>query len=123
MIWILGIIGAVLASAVTVFVGALVLRSKLLLGMLATGAAVVVLFFSTAVALRSPQPAMGTGTFSHDLLEADRMMTEQMATYVGPGMEAQMPDYGMLARSANDAYLRALELHTYQVNKMMGRVP
>ncbi len=58
MIWILGIIGAVLASAVTVFVGALVLRSKLLLGMLATGAAVVVLFFSTAVALRSPQPAI-----------------------------------------------------------------
>lgn len=42
---------------------------------------------------------------------------------VGPGMQAQMSGDGMLERSADEAYLRALEQHTYDVERMLGRVP
>ena len=50
-------------------------------------------------------------------------MTQQMASVVGAGMQSQMTVNGMLERSANDAYLRALEQHVYQVDRMLGRVP
>ncbi len=122
MIWALIAAGAVLAAAATTVVGALVFQSKLLAGLLGTGSAVLVAFLATAVLTSTGQAYVGTN-FSHEQLDADRVMTEQMATAVGPGMEAQMTTYGMLERSANEAYLRALEQHTYQVDRMLGRVP
>jgi hypothetical protein len=50
-------------------------------------------------------------------------MRQQMAVAVGPGMQAQMSTDRVLERSSNEAYLRALERHTYEVDRMLGRVP
>ena len=122
MIWIVIAAGTALAAAVAVTVSASLLRSKLLGVVIGIEAAVIVLFVATAVMLGSGKAAPD-GTFSHEQLEADRVMTEQMATAVGTGMDAQMSTNGMLERSADAAYLRALERHTYQVNRMVGRVP
>ena len=122
MIWIVIAAGTALAAAVAVTVSASLLRSKLLGVVIGIEAAVIVLFVATAVMLGSGKAAPDD-TFSHEQLEADRVMTEQMATAVGTGMDAQMSTNGMLERSADAAYLRALERHTYQVNRMVGRVP
>ena len=122
MIWIVIAAGTALAAAVAVTVSASLLRSKLLGVVIGIEAAVIVLFVATAVMLGSGKAAPDD-TFSHEQLEADRVMTEQMATAVGTGMDAQMSTNGMLQRSADAAYLRALERHTYQVNRMVGRVP
>ena len=114
------VLGTVLVIAVAVT--ALVSPSKLAVGLLGIGTIVVVAF----VALAITDSAGGSGPmggFSHSQLEADRIMTEQMATVVGPGMESQMAANGMLERSANDAYLRALEQHMNQVDRMLGRAP
>lgn len=122
MIWVLLVLGAVLAAAVTYVVGALVFQSKAVVALLGTGSVVMVAFVTTAV-LTSTRGTPAMNDFSHAQLEADRIMTEQMATVVGPGMQAQMVTNGMLQRSSNDAYLRALEEHVYQVDRMLGRVP
>ena len=112
---------ATVAVAAAALVGILI-GSRALSVLLGVGAVVFVLATVTAIAFRgTPQPGMGG--FSHDQLEADRVMTEQMAVAGGPGMDAQMQSYGMLARSANPAYLRALEQHAYEVDKMIGRAP
>ena len=50
-------------------------------------------------------------------------MTQQMGTFVGPGMDAVMPGNGMLGRSADPDYLRALEWHAYEIDRMIGRTP
>ncbi len=62
-------------------------------------------------------------TFSQAQLEADRVMTQQMATVVGPGMDAQMASNGMLERSANGAYLSALQEHITRFDQMTGLSP
>jgi mannitol-specific phosphotransferase system IIBC component len=122
MIWIVIASGTVLAAAGAVTASASLLRSKLLAASIGIEAAVIVLFVTTAVVLGSSK-ATPDDTFSHEQLEADRVMTEQMATAVGTAMDAQMSTNGMLERSADAAYLRALERHTYQVDRMIGRVP
>lgn len=60
-----------------------------------------------------------SSTYSHSLLENDLMMTQQMS------VEAQMPmgGDGMLTRSRDPGYLRALEQHSAQVDRMLGRAP
>ena len=50
-------------------------------------------------------------------------MTQQMGTDVGPGMVAVMSANGMLRRSADQGYLRALEWHAYEIDRMIGRAP
>ena len=57
--------------------------------------------------------------FSHSQLEADRIMTQRMGT------QAQMPmgSDGMLARSSDPAYVRALEQHSAEIDRMLGRTP
>jgi len=62
-------------------------------------------------------------SFSHEQLEADRVMTQQMGTDVGPGMAVQMPGDGMLERSSNEAYVEALEQHTRSFIQMAGLTP
>ncbi|HEX6581782.1 MAG TPA: hypothetical protein VF195_13055 [Actinomycetota bacterium] len=62
-------------------------------------------------------------SFSHEQLEADRVMTQQMGTDVGPSMAVQMPGDGMLKRSSSEAYVEALEQHTRTYNKMAGLTP
>ena len=59
------------------------------------------------------------GGFSHQQLEVDRLMTQRMGT------EAQMPmgSDGMLGRSADPAYVRALEQHASEIDRMLGRAP
>ena len=55
--------------------------------------------------------------FSHSQLEADRLMTQRMGT------QAQMP-VGldrMLLRSSDPAYVRALEQHSAESDRMLGR--
>jgi len=108
----------VLAVAVT----AIVSPAKLAVGLLGTGTIVFIAFVVLVVA-NSPGRSGPMGGFSHSQLEADRVMTEQMASVVGPGMESQMAANGMLERSANGAYLQALEQHMYQVDRMFGRAP
>ena len=114
------LLGTVLVVAVAVT--AIVSRAKLAVGLFGTGLVVFVAF----VALVITNSAGGSGPmggFSHAQLEADRIMTEQMASVVGPGMDSQMATNGMLERSANDAYLQALEQYMHQVDRMLGRAP
>lgn len=77
------------------------------------GGVVVVAQAVSSVADRS-------ATFSHEQLEADRLMTLQMSTNVGGAMDIQMPREGMLERSSNEAYVKALEQHIRLYNQMAG---
>ena len=120
MIWAIVLLGTVLVVAAAVT--AIVSPAKLAVGLLGTGLIVSVAFVALAVT-NSAGGSGPMGGFSHAQLEADRNMTQQMASVVGPGMESQMTTNSMLERSANGAYLRALEQHTYQVDRMLGRVP
>ena len=97
-------------------------RLKAVVALLATGTIVVVLFITLAIAnsVGRSEPESG---FPHAQLEADRIMTEQMATAVGSGMRSVMTVDGMVERSRDPAYLRALEQHVYEVDRMLGRVP
>lgn len=70
------------------------------------------------------QPDTGTRNvpvtgISHSQLEADRIMTQRM------GIQAQMPmgSSGMLLRSSEPAYVRALEQHSAEIDRMLGRAP
>lgn len=78
--------------------------------------------FAVAAALL-PGPRTDPSPYPHDVLEMDRLMTERMAADVGRGMTVQMPGQGMWRRSGDPAYLRALEEHTREVDRMLGRTP
>lgn len=120
MIWAIVALGTVLVAGAVVT--ALVSPAKLVVALVGTG-----LLVSTAVVALaitdSPSGSGPMGGVPHAQLEADRNMTQQMASIVGPGMESRMTTNAMLERSTNGAYLRALELHTYQVDRMLGRAP
>lgn len=119
MIWVIVLLGTLLVGAAVVV--AIVSPAKLVAALLGTGMLVSMAFFALAITSSG-----GTGPmngFSHGQLEADRIMTEQMASVVGAGMQSQMTTYGMLERSTNESYLRALEQHVYEVDRMLGRVP
>lgn len=75
--------------------------------------------FAIAVGGSAPSSPM----VSHAQLEADRVMTQQMGTVVGAGMDAQMVSDGMLQRSANPAYVAALEQHVAEFDRMAGLTP
>lgn len=122
MIWAIVLAVAVLVL-VAVAAAAISSPAKAALGLLGTGLVVSVVFAVVVIAGSVGGGSGSMGGFSHAQLEADRVMTEQMATVVGAGMESQMTLDGMRQRSRNDAYLRALEQHTYQVDRMTGRVP
>ncbi|HEX9123616.1 MAG TPA: hypothetical protein VF984_09705 [Actinomycetota bacterium] len=122
MTWDLLVVGGIVAAVAAAVLGGLFSPTKLLLALLGMGAAALVAIVAI-VALSSTTPSPPMGDFSHAQLEADRLMTQEMASVVGPGMDAQMTTNGMLARSANDAYLRALEEHIRQVDRMVGLVP
>ncbi len=92
-----------------------------LIGLVTTGLVVLVTFVALAIATSDPVPS--SGTYAHALLEADRAMTQRMSVDVGIGMQYQMGDYGMLERSQNPEYLRALEEHTRQFDRMLGLNP
>jgi len=94
---------------------------KWLIGLVTTGFVVFVTFLVVAVTMSEPAPS--SGMFPHSMLEADRVMAERMAVDVGTGMQYTMAANGMLERSSNPAYLRALEEHTYWFEKSLGRVP
>jgi len=68
----------------------------------------------------SPNPVHG---YPANVVATDWAMTQQMATSVGPGMDAQMQSYSMLQRSQDPNYLAALEAYGYQIDKMLGRSP
>ena len=120
MTWVIVLLGFVLVLGLAIT--ALASPFKALVGLLTTGALVSVTFVVLAIASSTGAPRPMAG-FSHEQLEADRLMTQQMATSVGTGMESVMLTNGMLARSGSDAYLRALEQHTRDVDRMLGRVP
>ena len=110
------------ALVVAVAITAIISPAKLAVGLFGTGMVVFAAFIGFAIT-SSVDGSEPMGGFSHAQLESDRVMTQQMATVVGPGMEAQMTTNGMLQRSTNSAYLQALEQHTYQVDRMLGRMP
>ena len=56
-------------------------------------------------------------------VESDRVMTQQMGTYVGPGMQAGMGANGMLQRTSDQAYVRELEKSAHEVDRMLARHP
>lgn len=89
---------------------------KWLIGMATAGILVVVTYVVLAVS-SSPGPGSTIRGYPHWLLEQDRAMTQQMAVQISMG-----PD-GMLERSADPGYVKALEEHTYQFNRMLGLVP
>jgi len=120
VIWGIVLLGSLLVMVAAV--STVASPAKAVVGLLGTG----VVVFTAFLALAITNPAGGSGPmggFSHAQLEADRIMTELMASVVGPGMQSLMTADGMLERSANDAYLRALEQHVYEVDRMLGRVP
>ena len=78
-------------------------------------------FVPVAIAVYEPLPP--AASFSHAQLEADRAMTQQMGVVVGAGMNAQMTDDGMLHRSADPAYVAALEQHVAEFDRMAGLRP
>lgn len=88
---------------------------KWLIGLVTTGFVV----FSTFVVLAivSSPSSSGLDSYSHLQLDADRVMTQQMAVQSAMG-----PD-GMLQRSADPAYVKALEQHIQQFNRMIGTTP
>ena len=118
---ILGVAGATLAGFVVAFLAGIVTKSILLRGLVWTVVTSSLAFFPIAASVS--QPALTSGIFSHDQLDADRAMTQQMAVVVGPGMDAQMVSDGMLARSANAAYTSALEQHVAEFDRMLGQAP
>lgn len=120
MIWAVLVLGTLVVVAVAV--AAIVSPGRTVLGLLGAGTIVAVAFVAVAAVTTEPRPPM-SGGFPHERLEADRIMTQRMATSGGPGMESLMAIDGMLERSTNDAYLRALEQHAYEVERMLGRSP
>ena len=74
-------------------------------------AGVTTLVVAVAIATQVPSWGLVDPVPSHAQLDADRLMTSQMSVDVGGGMDAQMTTDGMLERSADDAYARALEEH------------
>lgn len=56
---------------------------------------------------------------SHSQLEADRIMTQRMGTQA----LVPMGSSGMLLRSGDPAYVRALEQHSAEIDRMLGRSP
>ena len=121
MIWTLTILGAIVVGVMAAFIVGDLSGSKALGGLIGTGFVVVVLFIVAAFATASAPPS--TMGFAHAQLEADRVMTQQMAISVGPGMQALMAQDSMLQRSANPAYVRALEDHIRQVDRTLGQSP
>ena len=95
---------------------------KLLVGLVVSGG-LVLSAFVIGVPILASDGSSDRPAISHELLEADRRMTEQMVVSVGPGMEAQMRSNGMLERSSDPAYVDALERHVYDFERMLGRVP
>jgi hypothetical protein len=95
--------------------------AKTVVGLVSVGPVVVVVAgaFAVIAGKRTPTDAPG----AHAQLEADRVMAQQMAAAIGPGMQAQMWTDGMLGRTSDAAYLRALDQHTYEVERMLGRMP
>lgn len=84
------------------------------------------LIVTAGILVAAQAPSWGRhdlSAFSHEQLEADRMMTQQMGADIGPGMAVQMPGYGMLERSSSEAYVDALERHTRLYNQMAGLTP
>ncbi len=79
----------------------------------------VVLAIGVVAAASSGPTGSPTG-FSHEQLEADRVMTERMSGPYGPEMDVSMASSGLLDRSRSEEYLRALEEHTGLVSKMFG---
>ena len=79
------------------------------------------------IAVATQAPSWGrhdlSASFSHEQLEADRMMTLRMGTGIGSGMAVQMERDGMLERSSSEAYVRALEQHARLYDPMAGLAP
>jgi len=88
---------------------------KWLIGLVTTGFVVLVTFVVLAVSFS--QPSDGMSSYSHSQLDADRVMTQQMA------VQTTMPESGMLQRSMDTGYLNALEQHVQQFNRMIGATP
>lgn len=116
------LVAGIVALVALAILGGLLWPTRFLASLLGLGAAAFI-GITVVATLGSATPSAPTGDFSHAQLEADRLMTQEMATVVGPGMDAQMRSDGMLARSASDAYLRALEEHIREVDRMVGRAP
>lgn len=87
-----------------------------ILGLVATGMVISWTVIVLAMASSSGDSSRVDG-YPHSLLEQDRRMTEQMA------VQSSMGENGMLARSQDPAYIRALEEHVRQFDRMLGRTP
>ncbi len=120
MIWLLAFLVVVAAAFEVGRITKLLIPSRALAVLAGVGMAVIGGFLSLAIAFGS-SAGDPTAGFSHDQLEADRVMTQQMSVVTGPSMDAQMTDYGMLRRTSDEAYLKALEAHTAQLEQMLGR--
>lgn len=117
------ILAVVVAGAVATFFAS-VSGSRPLGVVLALALTPTLAFLPYAVgAITDPGSEPPTATISHEQLEADRVMTQQMAVAVGPGMDGQMTANGMLRRSSSAAYVAALERHVAIFDRMAGVVP
>jgi hypothetical protein len=93
---------------------------------------VAVVFFGSVIALAlatapddaPSRPASTSGavaTYSHDQLQVDANMTQQMSTpNANTGSQYHRTD-GQLERSQSAGYIAALEQHQADVDRMLGR--
>ena len=88
---------------------------KWLIGLVTTGFVVTAAFVVLAISFSPPPTALGS--YAHSQLEADRVMTQQMAVQTAMGLD------GMPERSADPGYVKALEQHIQQFNRMIGATP
>ena len=119
---VIGILLAILLATIATILVSAATPSKPALVLVWVTVAIGVAFLPLAVTVSVPSRT-AQGGFSHDQLEADRVMTQRMSVAVDPGMASLMASDGMLQRSADPAYVRALEVHIAQFDRVLGIAP
>ena len=121
MMWIPISLSAIALGIIAASVMSGLFDSKTLGGLIGMSVASWVLV--TTLVLSTSTTTTQVAAFSHAQLDADRVMTQQMSVSFDPSMQAQMAQDSMLQRSANPAYVLALEEHIQQFDRMLGQVP
>lgn len=123
MIWAFVSIGAVVAGVAIWRLVAVISGFRGLGWLMGMGTSVSAVALGVVIVMSGNPTASPAQGFSHAQLDADRVMTQQMAVAFGPGMDAVMEQDGMLLRSGDTAYVDALNQHISQFAKSLGQAP
>ena len=72
----------------------------------------------------APDVETRSGRYAHDLLQSDTWMTQDMSTpnAAGPMQDGRVVD-DQLVRSRDPLFVRDLEAHTAEIDRMIARTP